>query len=46
MEKLYNLYFSQVIIRAIHRMRMKWEGHIVRMGEMINAYATNFSRKT
>jgi hypothetical protein len=43
MEKLHNeelrdLYSSPSIITIIKSMRMKWEGHVARMGEKRNAY--------
>jgi hypothetical protein len=37
-EKLHNLYSSQNIIRMIKSKSMKWEGHVVCMGERRNAY--------
>jgi hypothetical protein len=37
-EKLYNLYSSPSIIRMIKSRRMKWAGHVARMGERRNAY--------
>jgi hypothetical protein len=36
-EELHNLCFS-LHIRMIKSMMMKWEGYVVRMGEMRNAY--------
>jgi hypothetical protein len=38
-EGLHNLYSSPSIIRMIKSRRMRWTGHIVRMGEN-NAYRT------
>jgi hypothetical protein len=32
-EELHNLYSSPNIIRMIKSRRMRWEGHVVRMGE-------------
>jgi hypothetical protein len=37
-EELYNLYFSPNIIRMIKSRRMKWTGHVARMGAKLNAY--------
>jgi hypothetical protein len=37
-EELRNLYSSPNIIRMIKSRRMRWAGHVVRMGEMRNAY--------
>jgi hypothetical protein len=37
-EGLHNLYASPNIIRVIKSRRMKWAGHVVRMGEMTNGY--------
>jgi hypothetical protein len=37
-EELRNLYFSPNIIRMIKSRRMRWEGHVARMGEKRNAY--------
>jgi hypothetical protein len=37
-EKLHNLYSSPSIIRIIKSRRMKWTGHVARMGEKRNAY--------
>jgi hypothetical protein len=36
-EELHNLYASQCIIRMIKSRRMRWAGHIARMGERRNA---------
>jgi hypothetical protein len=36
-EELHNFYSSQNIIRTIKSRRMKWEGHVARMGEKSNA---------
>jgi hypothetical protein len=35
---LHNLYSSSSIIRIIKSRRMRWEGHVARMGEKRNAY--------
>jgi hypothetical protein len=37
-EELHNLYSSPSIIRMIKSKRMRWAGHVVRMGEKLNAY--------
>jgi hypothetical protein len=37
-EELHNLYFSPNIIRIIRSRRMRWAGHVARMGETRNAY--------
>jgi hypothetical protein len=37
-EELHNLYSSQSIIRMIKSRRMRWKGHVARMGETRNAY--------
>jgi hypothetical protein len=37
-EELRNLYSSPSIIRIIKSRRMRWAGHIARMGEKRNAY--------
>jgi hypothetical protein len=37
-EELRNLYSSPSIIRIIKSWRMRWAGHVVRMGEKRNAY--------
>jgi hypothetical protein len=36
-KELHNLYASPNVIRMIKSRRMKWEGHVARMGEMRNA---------
>jgi hypothetical protein len=33
-----NLYFSPSIIRMMKSRRMRWAGHVSRMGELRNAY--------
>jgi hypothetical protein len=35
-EELHNLYFSTSIIRIIKSKRMRWAGHVARMGEKRN----------
>jgi hypothetical protein len=37
-EELYGLYNSPSIVRVIKARRMRWEGHVVRMGEVRSAY--------
>jgi hypothetical protein len=37
-EELHNLYSSLSIIRIIKSRRMRWAGHVARMGEMGNVY--------
>jgi hypothetical protein len=37
-EELHNLYSSPRIIRMIKSRRMRWAGHVARMGEKKNAY--------
>jgi hypothetical protein len=37
-EDLHNLYSSPSIIRIIKSMRMRWAGHVARMGEKRNVY--------
>jgi hypothetical protein len=37
-EELHNLYSSPSIIRMIKSRRIRWAGHVVRMGERRNAY--------
>jgi hypothetical protein len=37
-EELHDLYPSPSIIRIIKSRRMRWEGHVARMGEKRNAY--------
>jgi hypothetical protein len=37
-EELHNLYSSRNIIRMIKSRRMRWAGHVVRMGRKRNAY--------
>jgi hypothetical protein len=37
-EELHNLYSSPGIIRTIKSRRMRWAGHVARMGEKRNAY--------
>jgi hypothetical protein len=37
-EELHNLYTSPNIIRVIKSRRIKWEGHVSRMGQMRNVY--------
>jgi hypothetical protein len=37
-EELHNLYSSPSIIRVMKSRRMRWTGHVARMGEKRNAY--------
>jgi hypothetical protein len=37
-EELHSLYSSPSIIRIINSRRMRWAGHVARMGEKTNAY--------
>jgi hypothetical protein len=37
-EELHNLYFSPNIIRMIKSRRMRWAGHVARIGEARHAY--------
>jgi hypothetical protein len=37
-EELHNLYSSPSIIRIIKSRRMRWAGHVTRMGEKRNVY--------
>jgi hypothetical protein len=37
-EELHNLYFSPGIIRIIKLIRMRWAGHVARMGKKRNVY--------
>jgi len=37
-EELNDLYFSPNIVRVIKLRRMRWAGHVARMGEMRGAY--------
>jgi hypothetical protein len=37
-EELHNLYSSPSIIRVIKSRRLRWAGHVARMGEKRNAY--------
>jgi hypothetical protein len=37
-EELHNLYSSPSIIRIINSRRMRWAGHVARMGEKTNVY--------
>jgi hypothetical protein len=39
-EELHNLYSSPSVIRVIKSRRMRWAGHVERMGEKRNAYRT------
>jgi hypothetical protein len=37
-EELHNLYASPYIIMVIKSRRMRWKGHVARMGDITNAY--------
>jgi hypothetical protein len=39
-EELHNLYPSSSVIRVIKSRRMRWAGHVARMGGKMNAYRT------
>jgi hypothetical protein len=43
-EELHNLYASPNIGRVIKSRRMKWDGHVKRIGEMRNAYKRPLER--
>jgi hypothetical protein len=36
-QELHNLYFSSNVVRVIKSRRMRWAGHVARMGEIKNA---------
>jgi hypothetical protein len=36
--ELHGLYFSPSIVRVVKAMRMRWAGHVARMGEVRGAY--------
>jgi hypothetical protein len=44
-EELHNLYSSPNIIRMIKSWRMRWAGHVARMGEKRNAIGGEGRRK-
>jgi hypothetical protein len=37
-EELHNLYYSRNIIRMIKSRRIRWAGHVARIGQKMNAY--------
>jgi hypothetical protein len=43
-EELHGLYSSPSIVRVIKARRMRWTGHVARMGEVRGAYNILFSR--
>jgi hypothetical protein len=43
-EEIYNLYSSPIIIRIIKTRRMRWAGHVARMGEKRNAYRISMGK--
>jgi hypothetical protein len=43
-EELHNLYTSPNIIRVVKSRRMRWAGHVARMGNMRNAYSIPFGK--
>jgi hypothetical protein len=43
-EELHDLYASPNFIRVIKSMRIRWVGHVVRMGEMRNAYSNSVGK--
>jgi hypothetical protein len=44
-EELHNLYSPPSIIRMIKSRRMRWEGHVARMGQKRNAYCMDIGEK-
>jgi hypothetical protein len=38
-KELHNLYTSPNVIKIIKSRRIRWEGHVARMGEKRNAYS-------
>jgi hypothetical protein len=45
-EEIRDLYSSQSIIRIFKSRRMRWEGHVARMGEKRNSYRKETIMKT
>jgi hypothetical protein len=45
-EERHNLYSSPSIIRIIKSRRMRWAGHVARMGEKRNVHGKETTRKT
>jgi hypothetical protein len=43
-KELYDLYFSQNIIRVIKSKRLRWAGHVARMGERRGAYRVSVGK--
>jgi hypothetical protein len=43
--ELHNLYCSKSIIRMIKSRKMRWAGHVARMGETRNAYRKERDRR-
>jgi hypothetical protein len=43
-EELHGLYSSPSIVRVIKARRMRWAGHVARMGEMTGAYNISVGR--
>jgi hypothetical protein len=43
-EELHNLYTSSNVIRVIKSRRMRWAGHVARMGEMKNSYKVSVGK--
>jgi hypothetical protein len=44
-KELHNLYSSPNIIRMIKSRRMRWAGHVARMGEKVNAYRISVGKQ-
>jgi hypothetical protein len=43
-EELHNLYSSPSIIKMIMSRRMRWAGHVARIGEKRNAYRVSVAK--
>jgi hypothetical protein len=42
-EELHNLYFSSSIIKMIKSRRMRWAGHVAKMGEKTDLFYSIYS---